>query len=145
MRTVDATLDPAGARQEIPTGVLGADPHFHGVAARLNVALGHGQRAPGGGQQLQPDQIQAGDHLRHRVLDLQAGVHFQEIKRAGLVEDELHGAGVGVADGLSQERRPAGHARSQLVVHRRHGLGRQLQARVRDREDFAKSHAAQVG
>jgi len=34
-------------------------------------------------------QIDAGDHLRHRVLDLNAGVHLEEVEPAPPVQDEL--------------------------------------------------------
>src|SRR3546814_2087888 len=42
-------------------------------------------------------QIDAGDRLRDRMLDLQAGVHLDEIELAVLVE-ELDGAGAAVAE-----------------------------------------------
>ncbi len=38
-------------------------------------------------------QVLAGDALGHRVLDLQAGVHLQEVEVAVLVHDELDGTG----------------------------------------------------
>ena len=37
------------------------------------------------------DQVDVGDHLGHRMLDLDAGVHLDEIERAVLVQ-ELDGA-----------------------------------------------------
>ena len=39
------------------------------------------------------DQVLAGDHLGHGMLDLQAGVHLHEVEGAVLVGDELDGAG----------------------------------------------------
>ena len=41
--------------------------------------------------------VDAGDHFGHRVLDLDAGVHLDEVELAVLVE-ELEGAGAAVAD-----------------------------------------------
>ena len=38
------------------------------------------QRLAGGDAQLPFDQVEAGDHLGHRMLDLQAGVHLHEIE-----------------------------------------------------------------
>src|SRR3546814_4182838 len=50
------------------------------------------------------DQIDAGDFFGHRVFDLQARVHFQEVELSALAEDEFDGAGVAVAN-RSEERR----------------------------------------
>ncbi len=60
-----------------------------------DVVLGKGQGLATGHQELERHQVQAGDHLGHRVLDLKAGVHLQEVELAFLV-DELHGPGVRV-------------------------------------------------
>ncbi len=49
-----------------------------------------------------------GDRFRDRMLHLDAGIDFDEVKLAGLVHQELDGAGVGVADaahGLAQSGR----------------------------------------
>ena len=46
-------------------------------------------------------EIEAGHHLRHRMLDLQPGVHLEEIERAVGVEQELNRAGVGVSTVLA--------------------------------------------
>ena len=51
----------------------------------------HGQVAAGGDADLLEDEIDAGDHFGHRMLDLDAGVHFDEIELAVLVE-KLDGA-----------------------------------------------------
>ncbi len=45
-------------------------------------------------------QVDAGDHLGDRVLDLDAGVHFDEVEVAVLVQ-ELERAGAAVADALA--------------------------------------------
>ena len=45
-------------------------------------------------------QVEAGDHLRHRVLVLQPGVHFHEIEPAVLLGDEFHRAGADVVNCL---------------------------------------------
>ena len=47
-------------------------------------------------------QVDAGHHLGDRMLDLQARVHLEEVERAVVVEQELDGAGVGVADRLAR-------------------------------------------
>ena len=45
------------------------------------------------------DEVDAGDRFGDRVLHLDAGVHLHEVEVALLVEQELHRAGVGVANG----------------------------------------------
>ena len=44
-------------------------------------------------------EVDAGDHLGHRMLDLEAGVHLDEVELAVLVE-ELDRAGAAIADVL---------------------------------------------
>ena len=79
---------------------------------RVGGGRGERQRLALGDQQLQPDQVQPGDALGDRVLDLQPGVHLQEEELAVRGEQELHRAGADVAD------RPAGGHR-RLVQRRR--------------------------
>ena len=69
------------------------------VAAGRDLVLGHRQRLAGGDPDLPLDEIDAGDHLGDRVLDLEPGVHLEEEEVAVLV-DELDRAGVVVADRL---------------------------------------------
>ncbi|MNX99952.1 hypothetical protein D3C86_1324300 [compost metagenome] len=79
-------------------GVLGVDPHLDGVAFEMDVFLREGQRQTGGDADLFADQIDARDHFRDRVLDLQAGVHLDEEELA-VFPQELDGADAQVADG----------------------------------------------
>ena len=51
----------------------------------------------GGDPDLLVDQVDAGDHLGHRVLDLEARVHLDEVELAVLVE-ELDRAGAEIAE-----------------------------------------------
>jgi hypothetical protein len=55
------------------------------------------------------DQVDAGDEFGDRVLDLQAGVHLQEIKTLVLAGDELDRAGGIVADRLGECDRLGAH------------------------------------
>ena len=48
--------------------------------------------------ELQLDEIEPGGLLGDRVLDLQPGVHLQEVELAVVVGEELHRPGAGVAD-----------------------------------------------
>src|SRR5699024_12620687 len=43
------------------------------------------------------DEIHPCDFLSYRMLDLQPGVHFQEIECTCLIEDEFHCSQIGVA------------------------------------------------
>ena len=49
-----------------------------------------------GDEDLLLDQIDAGDHFGHRVLDLDASVHLNEVVLAVLIDDEFDGRGVHV-------------------------------------------------
>ena len=77
------------------------------------------QRLALGDANLQRHQIEPGDHLGHRVFNLQPGVHLEEIERAALLEQELHRAGTAVIDAARSLDRRRTHARTQLIVHHR--------------------------
>src|SRR5690606_41494354 len=62
-----------------------------------SVLLPDRQLLAGGDHQLLADQVDAGDHLGDRVLDLDPGVHLDEVE-APVLEQELEGAGAAVAD-----------------------------------------------
>ena len=64
------------------------------------VALRERQLLAGGHADLHLHDVDAGHHLGHRMLDLHAGVHLDEIELAVLVQ-ELEGAGAAVADLLA--------------------------------------------
>ena len=82
--------DLSGRGQECHR-VLGVDAALDGVAAELDVVLRDRQLAAGGDADLLEHEIDAGDHLGHRMLDLDARVHLDEIELAVLVQ-ELDGA-----------------------------------------------------
>ena len=62
-----------------------------------DVVLRERQRLAGGDADLRLDQVDAGDHLGHRMLDLDAGVDLDEVEVVVLIDEELDRAGVGVA------------------------------------------------
>src|ERR1700740_2558608 len=72
--------------------VLGVDAAFDGVTADLYVALAVGQPLTRGDEQLRLHEVDAGDELGDRMLDLDTGIHLDEVELSVLVE-ELHGAG----------------------------------------------------
>ncbi len=71
-----------------------------------------------GDEDLQPDQIEPGDLFGHRVFDLQAGVHFQEVE-VSVLEEELHRARADVVDRPGGVDRGLAHALTEFLVDRR--------------------------
>src|SRR5262245_24077777 len=99
--------DGAGAGAEIGGGVFGIDAAFDRGAALHDVVLREAQFLARGNANLFADQIDAGDQLGHRVLDLDAGVEFDEIKAIVLIDEELASAGV-IVVGLANQADGAG-------------------------------------
>jgi hypothetical protein len=90
-------------RQEVVEGILGIDPHLHGVAFPSDLVLGLRQRVATGDQELPLHKIDAGDHLGDGMLHLETRVHLHEVVTVGSkVEDELDGACIVVADSLGR-------------------------------------------
>ena len=73
----------ADRRQEAALGILGVDaaPRSRGRGSRGR-SCAQRQRLAGGDAQLPFDQVEAGDHLGDRMLDLQPRVHLHEVERA---------------------------------------------------------------
>ena len=63
---------------EAALGAFGIEPEFDGVARDAHVLLREAKLLARGDPHLLAHEIDAGDHLGHRVLDLQARVHFEE-------------------------------------------------------------------
>ncbi len=108
--------DPAGGRQEVAERILGVDPAFDRPAVAAHVLLRQGQPLAGRDADHQLDQIEAGDRLGDRVLDLQAGVHLEEIERLVPVDDELDRAGRLVLHGASELHRLLAHGDPRRLV-----------------------------
>ena len=113
--------EPTDGRQEVAERILGVDAGLQGPAVELHVLLGQRQLLAGGDADHQFHQVDAGDHLRHRVLHLQAGIHFQEIEVAFLVDDELHGARRAVVHRPGQGHRLLAHGLAGFFVQQRGG------------------------
>ena len=86
--------DAAGAGEEALVGILGVDAALDGVPALAQVFLPEGEPLAARDADLQLHEVLAGDHLRDRVLDLQARVHLQEVGPPLGVDQELEGARV---------------------------------------------------
>ena len=78
-------------------GMLGVDAAFDRVAAKLDVALLERQLLARGDADLRLHDVDAGDHLGHRMLDLHPRVHLDEVELV-LLEQELERAGAAIAD-----------------------------------------------
>ncbi len=91
----------AGGREEAAARVLAVDAELEGVPAHLGVAVAE-LLAVGDPEHL-ADQVDAGDLLGDRVLDLEPGVDLQERDRPVLPDQELAGARADVA-GLLEDR-----------------------------------------
>ena len=103
-----------GLRHEVPRRILGVQTDLDGVSRRCDFVLRERQGEARGDLQLPVNQIDSGDHFRDRVLDLQARVHFHEIKTVRSVDlvtfdDELHRAGALIADRLRRGERGFAH------------------------------------
>ena len=94
---------PAVIGDELVFGVFRRDARLNRVAAGLDLILPRQmnrrivQLVALGDENLAADDVDAGDHFRHRVLDLDARVHLDEIEVARLdVQQEFDRAGIDI-------------------------------------------------
>ena len=87
------------------------------MAADRQVGLRQRERPARRHLQLPCHQVQPGDHLGDRMLDLQARVHLQEVEGAVGIGDELHRAGADIADRAGGCDRRLAHRAPPLVGH----------------------------
>ena len=113
----------ADRRQEAALRILGIDPALDRPAVALQVGLRERELLAGGHADHLLDQVEPGDHLGDRMLDLQPRVHLEEVEAAIAPHDELDGAGRLVADRARQRHRLLAHrAPGGLVEERRRRL-----------------------
>ena len=79
------------------------------------------QRLSGRDPDLPLDQVLAGDHLRDRVFDLDAGVDLDEVEFLVLVEQEFHGTGAMILGLLDQPQCRGAQTVPRLLVQHRAG------------------------
>jgi hypothetical protein len=120
--------DRAGVGPEAVGGILGRDPALQRGAVDPDVVLTQPevrQALPGRDPHLGLDEVDVGDLLGDGVLHLDPGVHLDEHVLAGALalglDQELHGAGAGVVDGLGELHRVAAERLAQLVTDVRGG------------------------
>ena len=96
--------------------ILGVQPAFDGVAFQPDICLREAERLALGDGDLKRHEIETGNSFGHGMLDLNAGVHFQEIKFLTFgVDEELHGADRPVANVRCEPHRSLMKARPQFV------------------------------
>ena len=116
--------DPAIVWDEVVLGVLGGDPALQGVAVEAHRVLGGdaglGQRADPaalGDADLRLDDIEAGNDLGDRVLDLDARVDLDEVEGAGVgIHQELDRASADIVRGAADLERRLAQGRTALLV-----------------------------
>src|SRR5438445_19642 len=95
---VGTLRQPEGIAGCTGTDVLGVEPRLDRVTVHHRVDV---QRLAASDAQLQLDEVEPGDELGHRVLDLETGVDLEEEEVAVRVDDELDRAGAHVAERLA--------------------------------------------
>ena len=105
--------------QEVARRVFGVDAAFDGPAVEPHVLLAQAQLFARGDADHLLDEVDAGDHLGHRMLDLQPRVHLEEIEGAVLPGDELDRSGGIVADGPGERDGLLAHLPPRRLVEQR--------------------------
>ncbi len=113
--------DEPGRGLEIPVGVFGVDPALDGVTPEIPPVSLEADRLSRRHPDLLLHEVEAGDHLGDRMLDLDPGVHLHEVEPPVDVEEKLQRAGTDVADVRRQRHRRLAHALAEQGL--RAGLG----------------------
>ena len=141
-------MRPGDGQEPAAGRVLGVDADLDGVAAAggVDVVLGERQRLAGRHPQLLGHEVEAGDELGDRVLDLEPGVHLEE-EEVAVLEEELDGAGVDVAARLGDLHGRLAHRLADLVGEgrRRRLLDQLLVAALGRAVALADPHGVAVG
>ena len=112
-------LDLAGLRREVVAGVLRVDAELDRVAAERDLVLAQAQRVSGREPDLLDDQVDPGQRLGHRVLDLDPAVDLDEVEVAIRVQQELEGPGALVSGRDDAADGEVAQALAGGIVHRR--------------------------
>ena len=121
LRRRDELDEPPAGRQEAAQRILGVDAALDRPAGALDVLLRELQPLAGGDADHQLDEVEPGDELGHRVLDLQPRVHLQEVERPVLADDELDRPGGLVLDRAGELHRLLAHRLARRFVDERRG------------------------
>ena len=103
--------------------ILGVDPELDRVAADRDVGLAEPERLAGRDPDLRRHEVDPGQHLGHRVLDLDPAVDLDEVEVAVVVDEELERPDVLVAGRDDRPDRPLAQlGPGRLGQGRRRGL-----------------------
>ena len=110
--------DRAGRRPEVVLRILRVDAELDRVAAQLGAARRREALARRD-RELRAREVDPGQELGDRVLDLEARVHLDEVEAPLGVEQELDRPGAAVVERLARAARRLLHVGAQLVRQRR--------------------------
>ena len=110
----------AGLRQKPALRVLGIEPRLDRMPVQGEVRLADRQRLAGRDPELPFDEVEPGHRLGHRMLDLKAGVHFDE-EEIATFGDELDGSGADIADSARRGHRGFSQGAPPLRIEPRRG------------------------
>src|SRR5690349_20209873 len=108
-------FDATGAGSEIVEWVFRVNTAFDRVSFELYVALGVAKGFTHRNHDLIAYQVDTGNLLGYRMLDLDSLVHFKKVKLAMIIHDKLHSAGVGVIGCLGNFDRRFAHPFAKLL------------------------------
>jgi hypothetical protein len=112
-------VDHARLRTEVVGRVLGIDPKLDRVAIEPDLLLARGERLAGREANLLGDQVDPGQRLGHRMLDLDPAVDLDEVEVSPRVEQELERPGRLVACRHHRADGEVPQALASGIVHRR--------------------------
>src|SRR5262249_36121518 len=98
-------------------GVFSVDAALDRMSAKLNIALSVRQTLTGSDHDLVPDDVDAGNHFSHRMLDLNAGVHLHEIEVPFFVDREFKVSDIGISHVFDRLNAPPAYFVSQRRRH----------------------------
>ncbi len=113
--------EPADGRQEVAVRVFGVDPAFHCPAMEPDFSLRMAEPLARRHADHLLDNVDAGDEFGHGVLDLQPGVHFQEVEVALGINNEFHRSSAHIIDRAGQRHGLRPHFLAGLRVEERAG------------------------
>src|SRR5690606_1034290 len=97
--------EAARGRHEITARIFRVQARFKGPTVAADIGLLERQTLATCDADLPADQVDAGNHFRDRMFDLDPRVHFHEVNALGRFADELDRARSPVAAGFARAHR----------------------------------------
>ena len=101
--------------------ILRVDAALYRVSGEMDVVLREPQLLPRCNAYLRLYEVDSGDKLGYRVLDLDTGVHLHEVEISVLVNEKLNSSGILIAADLCRSNCRRTHLFAQLRSHNRAG------------------------